>query len=53
MKATKIGSRFVLIGPPAPAPGQTAVREPASRKTTSHRIAVIKNGEPVGSRPPR
>jgi hypothetical protein len=53
MKPTKIGSRFVVIGRPAPAAERIARREPARRRATARRIVVIKDGELVGRRPGR
>jgi hypothetical protein len=53
MKQSKIGSRFIVIGRPAPAAEQVAYREPTPQRTTSQRLIVIQNGERVGRNPGR
>jgi len=53
MNQTKIGNRLVLIAGTAPASEKAAYREPTTRRATSRRIVVIRNGEWVNNRPGR
>jgi hypothetical protein len=50
MKQTKIGNRFIVLGPPELPTEKIAFRQPTNQPAVSQRIIVIKDGQLVGSR---